>query len=392
MTDVGFDEYLGAVRTFTDEVLIPKELEMVDSGAVPPDVVEQMAALGLFGITLPRHLGGQGWSPEEQVRLTFEFTRASCVYRSRISTTIGLCSQLLLDYGTTEQRERYLPAMASGSCVTSFALTEEQAGSDASALRSTAERRGDHFLLNGTKRYITNAAWCDLLIVFARSPGSSGPHGLSAFLVPRYTPGVEVTLPRHMNGHAEGPVAEITFRDVRIPAAAVIGGEEGGGLRQALRGINHARLHVAATGVGQATRLLAEAAEHAVTRVQFGQPLSEIGAVEAMLGQSMVEIEAGRALATEAARRFGEPDSHHLVAAAKHYCSEMAGRVADRAVQILGGEGIVGDHPVPRMWRDVRALRIYEGASQIHERNLGRHVAEVARRRMVDPDRAVSSR
>ncbi len=384
---LSFEQYLDTIRAFTDSELIPGEKEMVTAGAVPERLVDRMIELGLFGITLPSEWGGLGWSMEQQVLLTFEFTRASCVYRSRFSTTIGLSSQIILDHGTDLQRELYLSKMANGRCVTSFALTEEHAGSDAGSVRTTAIKDGNDYVLNGSKRYITNGAWADLLIVFARTnPEIQGGRGTSAILVDAKWPGVSATLPTIMNGHEAGPVAELSFTDVRVPAANLIGTHEGTGLRLALRGINHARTHVAATAVGQATRILHEATRHARTREQFGQPLADFGAVESLLGQSYAELEAGRALVLDCARAFDAatgPGNDTAappaipaarIAAAKLFCTEMASRVADRALQILGGEGIVGDHPVPRMWRDVRTLRIYEGASQVHERNLARHL------------------
>ncbi|MEE2058584.1 acyl-CoA dehydrogenase family protein [Rhodococcus artemisiae] len=366
-----FDEYLDTIRRFTDDELIPGEREMVRLGHVPEPLVRRMAELGLFGITLPRGHGGLGWTVEQQVRLTFEFTRASVVYRSRFSTTIGLVSQAVATFGTDVQRERYLTAMANGDCVAAFALTEAAAGTDATAVRTTARRSGDGYVLNGSKRFITNGAWADVLMVFAVTDESNG--ALSAFLVDRTAPGVTTRLPEQMNGHAEGPIAEIVFDNVRVERDAVLGGTEGSGLRQAMRGINHARTHVAATAVGQAARLLDEASTHATRRHQFGQAIAEFGAVQSMLGRSYAELEAGRALVLDCAREFdlaGPPKER--ISAAKLYCTEMASEVADRAVQVLGGEGIVGDSPVPRMWRDVRALRIYEGASQLHERNLAR--------------------
>jgi len=373
--DMDFASYLKMVRLFTDEELIPGEGRMVRAGHVPPELVERMALLGLFGITLPREYGGLAWTVEEQVLLTLEFTRASCVYRSRFSTTIGLCSQLLLDHGTEAQRDVYLPKMSAGECVSSFALTEPEAGSDAGNMQTRAVRDKDSYVLNGHKRYITNGAWADLLVVFARA--EMGP---SVFLVAKGTPGVSTRLPERMNGHEAGPVAEIELVDVRVSADNLVGGVEGTGLRMALRGINHARTHVAATAVGQATRLLTSATQHAMTRKQFGTPLVDQGAVQAMLGRSYAELAAGRALVLECARAFDRgPIPHHQIAAAKLFCTEMAGDVADRAMQILGGEAIVGDSPVPRIWRDLRAMRIYEGTSQIHERNLTRHLVTTTR-------------
>ncbi len=368
--DLDFDDHLEAVRRLTDEELIPGEAEMVEIGEVPPPLVTRLVETGLFGITLPREWGGLGWTMEQQVRLTLEFTRASPVYRSRFSTTIGLCSQILLDHGTDEQRDRYLRDMATGRCVTSFALTEPGAGSDATAVATTAVRDGDQYVIDGEKRFITNGAWADLLIVFART----GDSGFSAILVPADTEGVTATLPTRMNGHEAAPVAELSFSDVRVPTTH-LNGHEGAGLTLALRGINHARTHVAATAVGCATRLLGEATAHALTRHQFGQPIAEFGVIEAMLGRSRAELEAARALVLDCARSW---DTGSIpwpkIAAAKLVATETANQIADRAVQILGGDGIVGDHPVGRLWRDVRALSIYEGTTQIHERNLARHL------------------
>jgi acyl-CoA dehydrogenase len=368
--DLDFDAYLDLIRHLTDDELIPGETDMVDLGEVPPALVARLAQTGLFGITLPREWGGLGWTMEQQVRLTFEFTRASPVYRSRFSTTIGLCSQILLDHGTDEQRERYLRDMATGRCVASFALTETGAGSDATAVTTTAVRDGDQYIIDGHKRFITNGAWADLLVVFART----GDDRFSAILVPADTEGVTATLPTRMNGHEAGPVAELTFVDVRVPTTNLIG-DEGAGLTLALRGINHARTHVAATAVGCATRLLTEAAAHALTRHQFGQPIAGFGVIEAMLGRSRAELEAARALILDCARAWDAGSvPWPRIAAAKLVATETAKEIADRAVQILGGEGIVGDHPVGRLWRDVRALSIYEGTTQIHERNLARHL------------------
>ncbi|MEU6663386.1 acyl-CoA dehydrogenase family protein [Streptomyces sp. NPDC046821] len=385
---VDFDTYLRMIAAFTDDELIPGEPEMVTSGGVPDEIVQRMAELGLFGISVPRAYGGLGWTMEQQVLLTFEFTRASCVYRSRFSTVIGLCSQAILDHGTEEQRREMLPAMAAGRRVTSFALTEPEAGSDATNVQTVARRVGDGWVLDGTKRYITNAHWADTLIVFARTEGSpaEAPE-ISAFVVDTTLPGVSTRIPDLMNGHAEGPVAEIDLESVAVPGDRLLGSTPGTGLAAAMRGINHARLHVAATCVGQANRMLEETTRHVTERHQFGAPLADLGVVQAELGRCYAEMEAGRALALDAARAFdGGTVPRQRISAAKLYCSEMVGRVADRCVQLLGGEGIVGPHPVPRMWRDVRTLRIYEGASAVHERNLGRAMVRSVAAEGVLPD------
>ena len=372
--DHTFDSYRKLIADFTENELIPAENEMVQAGAVPERLVERMAEVGLFGISIPRKYGGLEWNMEQQVLLTLEFTRASCVYRSRFSTVIGLCSQAILDHGTEDQRAELLPKMAAGELVTAFALTEEGAGSDAAQLTTSAVLGNDGYVLNGDKRYITNAGWADAFLVFARTDLSiPGAKGVSALIVDATLPGVATSLPTRMTGHAEAPVGEIHLNNVWVPTANMLGGAqgEGQGLAMALRGINHARLHVAATCVGQATRILEEITSHVTGREQFNAPLADLGAVQAVLGECFAEVEAARALVMEGARSFDEGDvPRHRIAAAKLFASEMAGRVADKCLQLLGGEGIVGDHPIPRMWRDVRALRIYEGSSPIHERNL----------------------
>ncbi|RAX46888.1 acyl-CoA dehydrogenase [Arthrobacter sp. AQ5-05] len=372
--DYTFDSYRKLIADFTENELIPAENEMVQAGAVPERLVKRMAEVGLFGISIPRKYGGLEWNMEQQVLLTLEFTRASCVYRSRFSTVIGLCSQAILDHGTEDQRAELLPKMAAGELVTAFALTEEGAGSDAAQLATSAVLENENYVLNGDKRYITNAGWAHAFVVFARTDQSiPGAKGVSALIVDATLPGVSTSLPTRMNGHAEAPVGEIHLNNVSVPSSNMLGGARGGGqgLTMALRGINHARLHVAATCVGQATRILEEITSHVTDREQFNAPLADLGAVQAVLGECFAEVEAARALVMEGARSFDEGDvPRHRIAAAKLFASEMASRVADKCLQLLGGEGIVGDHPIPRMWRDVRALRIYEGSSPIHERNL----------------------
>lgn len=363
-----FPEYLDRIATFTNEVLIPGEAEMVQAGKVPDSIVESMANLGLFGISIPRELGGLDWSMEEQVKLTMEFTRASAVYRSRFSTVIGLCSQGLLDFGTSEQKTKWLPPMAAGETVTAFGLTEPNAGSDAQSLSTEALREGDGWVINGKKRYITNGAWADQLFIFARTTD-----GICCFIVDRLAVGVSTRAAETMNGHEAGPVAEVELCDVHVPEDALVGTETGTGMKMALRGINHARMHVAATAVGQATRILEETVKHVSNREQFDAPLSDLGVVQNTLGECFAQLEAGRALTLESARTFDEGTiARHRISAAKLYCTETASKVADECVQMLGGEGIVGTHAVPRMWRDVRGLRIYEGSSPVHRRNLGR--------------------
>ena len=373
--DEDFDTYRASIRDFTDEVLIPAEGRMQEDREVPDDVMDQIRQRGLYAISVPREYGGSERSMEEQVLLTFEFTRASVVYRSRFSTVIGLCSQAILDHGSEEQKRTLLPRMVTGDCVTAFALTEDNAGSDASAVESVLTDTGAGFVLDGRKRFITNGAWADLYLVFARDDVGGG---MTTVLVPADAPGVVSHASTTMNGHEAGPVGSIEFSSVEIPYGSVLG-KRGSGLKAALRGINHARTHVAATCVGQGERLLREIGTFTDTRTQFGTRLADLGALQALIGRGYAEMSAARALVLECARRF---DAGHIdadrISAAKYFASEAVGRLADSAVQIFGGEGIVGEGPIPRIWRDVRALRIYEGTSQIHERNLTRMVVRSA--------------
>jgi acyl-CoA dehydrogenase len=313
---------------------------------------------------------------EEQIRLTFEFCQASCVYRSRFSTTIGLTSQAILDFGTSSQKEFYLPKMAAGECTGSFALTEPEAGSDAASLKTQAERDGDIWVINGEKRYITNAPQADVFLTMARTnPSDKSANGISAFLVDASLPGVSVGEPPRMLGNEGSHVCYVWFENVRVSESALVGGKEGAGLKAALRGINHARLHVAATCVGQAIRLIEEMTNYAARRIQFDRPVGEFGQIQALLADSQAEMAAARALCIDCAKAFdlGGPIPHVNIASAKLFASEMVSRIADRAVQILGGMGYMEDmSPIPRLYRDVRLFRIFEGTSQVQQANIAR--------------------
>ena len=370
-----FEGYLERIRTFTRERLIPNEPRLEALAAIPEEIVQEMREIGLFGISIPEAYGGLGFGMEQQVLLTIAFTQASAVYRSRFSTTIGLCSQAILDFGTEEQRRRWLPGMAAGTITGAFALTEPEAGSDAGNVQTTAIRDGDRYVVNGAKRYITNAPEADVFVLMARTdPALPGAAGVSAFAVPADTPGIRVGPVPRMMGQTGSHATEVFFEDCRIPAATLLGGVEGGGLKAALRGINHARTHVAATCVGQAIRLIDEALDHATRRRQFGQPIADFQSIQNMLADSRAETAAAKALVLDCARAFdrGPPIPHADIACAKYFASEMVCRVADRAVQIFGGAGYMEENAVARLYRDVRLFRIFEGASQIQQQQIAR--------------------
>ena len=372
-----FEEYLFSVRDLSQNVLRPAEKRLTREGGIPDDLTNALKDIGLFGISIPKEFGGFGFTMEQQVRLTFEFCQASCVFRSRFSTTIGLTSQAILDFATEEQKNKYLPKMASGACTGAFALTETEAGSDASALTTTAKKSGNKgWLINGEKRYITNAPQADVFLVMARTDeNSSGSRGISAFLVDADRPGITVGEPPEMLGNEGSHACYVWFDDCEVPHEALIGGVEGRGLKAALRGINHARLHVAATCVGQAIRIIDEMTSYASKRQQFGKPIGEFGQIQALLADSQSEMTAGKALCLDCAKKFDEETEIPFVniASAKLFCSEMVSRVADRAVQVMGGLGYMEDlSDVPRLFRDVRLFRIFEGASQIQQTNIAK--------------------
>ncbi len=371
-----FEDYLTAVRELSQDVLRPNEHRLTREGGIPEDLTEALKEIGLFGISIPEEYGGLGCSMEEQIRLTFEFCQASCVYRSRFSTTIGLTSQAILDFGTSSQKEFYLPKMATGECTGSFALTEPEAGSDAASLKTQAERDGDIWVINGEKRYITNAPQADVFLTMARTnPNDKSANGISAFLVDASLPGVSVGEPPRMLGNEGSHVCYVWFENVRVSEGALVGGKEGAGLKAALRGINHARLHVAATCVGQAIRLIEEMTNYAARRIQFDRPVGDFGQIQALLADSQAEMAAARALCIDCAKAFdlGGPIPHVNIASAKLFASEMVSRIADRAVQILGGMGYMEDmSPIPRLYRDVRLFRIFEGTSQVQQANIAR--------------------
>jgi len=377
-TAAEFESWLDGIRRLVEERLIPAEPRLDGEETLPEDLTQLLRDAGLFGISIPASYGGAGLSMEQQVRAMFEVTRASAVYRARFSTTIGLGSQPILYNGTEEQRRAWLPRMASGEVTAAFCLTEPENGSDAGGLRTRAWRDGGHYVIDGVKRYITNAPQAQVFIVMARTDAESrDAAGISAFIVPAGTPGLRCGPADRKMGQDGSATSEVFFEGVRIPAANLIGGREGDGFKTAMRGINHARLHVAVTCVGQAQRLLDEALAYAVRRQQFGQPIAEFQLVQAMLADSRAEVLAARSMILETARAFdraGQAQGSLVaeIACCKLFASEMVCRVADRAVQIHGGAGYMRGTPVERLYRDVRLFRIFEGTSQIQQMLIAR--------------------
>jgi acyl-CoA dehydrogenase len=362
------DQLLTAIRRFVNERLRPAEAQIAEADAVPQSIVDGMKELGLFGLSVPEEFGGLGLSMEDEALACMEIGRTSLAFRSVFGTNVGIGSQGLVMFGTPEQKEKYLPGIATGEITTSFALTEPEAGSDAAAVRTRAIPDGDVYVLNGTKRYITNADISQLYTVMARTaPDIEGAAGVSAFLVPSNLHGITVGKPERKMGQQGAHICDINFDNVRVPAENRLGAE-GAGFKIAMQVLDRGRIHIAAVYTGTADRLIADSVAYAAERRQFGKPIAEFQLVQAMIADSKTEYLAARALVLETARLRDTGANVVLeAAAAKYYASEMVGRVADRAVQIFGGAGYIADYGIERFYRDVRIARIYEGTSQIQQ-------------------------
>jgi acyl-CoA dehydrogenase len=362
------DQLIDTVRRFVTERLRPLEAQVAEEDAMPDDVVEEMKGLGLFGLSIPEAYGGLELTMEEECLVVIELGRTSPAFRSTFGTNVGIGSQALVMFGTEAQKQKYLPGIASGEIITSFALTEPEAGSDSAAVQTRAIRDGDHYVLNGSKRFITNANKADLFTVMARSdPSKPGAGGVSAFLVPRDLPGVSVGKPEKKMGQQGAHVCDVIFDNVRVPAENRIGAE-GEGFKVAMQVLDKGRLHISALCVGVAERLIADSVAYAAERKQFGQPLSGFQLIQGMIADCKTEALAARALTMETARKRDAGQNVTMEgAAAKYFASEMVGRVADKAVQIFGGAGYIAEYGIERFYRDVRIFRIYEGTSQIQQ-------------------------
>ena len=369
---------LATIERFVRERLIPAENEVVETDAIPAGIVCAMREIGLFGLTVPEDYGGFGLTMEEEVDVTFALTRASPAFRSIMGTNNGIGSQGIVIDGTVEQKQKWLPRLASGELIGSFALTEPGAGSDAASLTTTAVRDGDVYIVNGTKRYITNAPEAGLFTLMARTDSSQrGAAGVSAFIVEAGTPGITVGRPDKKMGQRGAHTADVIFENCRVPAENLIGEREGQGFKTAMKVLDKGRLTIAAACVGSASRMLDDTITYTLERKQFGEPLAHFQLVQAMLADSQAELYAARSMVIDAARRRDDGQDVSLHASCcKLFASEMCGRVADRCVQAHGGAGYVSDYAIERFYRDVRLFRIFEGTTQIQQLIIGRGLAK----------------
>ncbi|RWU17089.1 acyl-CoA dehydrogenase [Pseudomonas alkylphenolica] len=374
---------LDSLSRFVRERLVPAEHEVAENDRIPASIIEEMRALGLFGLCIPQDYDGLGLSMEEEVLVAFELGKTSPAFRSLIGTNNGIGSQGLIIDGTEAQKRNYLPRMASGELIGAFALTEPGAGSDAASLRTSAVLDGDSYVLNGTKRFITNAPHAGIFTVMARTNlHIKGAGGISAFIVEAGTPGLSLGKVDQKMGQKGAHTCDVIFENCRIPAANLIGGVEGVGFKTAMKVLDKGRLHIAAICVGAAERMLADALAYALERQQFGQPLAEFQLIQAMLADSQAEIYAARCMVVDAARKRDlKQDVSMEASCCKMFASEMCGRVADRAVQIFGGAGYVAEYGIERFYRDVRLFRIYEGTTQIQQLVIARNLIRRAENR-----------
>jgi acyl-CoA dehydrogenase len=371
-----FKEVLNTVRDFVRTRVIPLEEQIENEDRIPDELIEASRELGLFGWALPEEYGGLGLDAVEDVRLAMELGYTTPAFRSLFGTNNGIAGQVLVNYGTDVQKKQWLPRLASGEVMASFALTEAEAGSDPSGLRTTAIREGDTYRINGSKRFITNAQLSQVLVVFARTDqNATGTRGISAFLVDTGSPGVTIGPHDKKMGQEGAWTSEIFFDDVVVGMDRLIGGEEEVGFRAAMASLAKGRLHISAICVGQAQRILDESVAYAAEAKQGGKPIGTFQLIQGMIGESYAELRAAKALALDAARDFQDGTDRKLgPSASKLFASEMLGRVADRGVQIHGGLGYMRAVPVERFYRAARLFRIYEGTSEIQKLVLARHL------------------
>jgi acyl-CoA dehydrogenase len=377
-----FADVLKQIKDFVRTRVVPREFEIMTTDAIPHDIRALAAEMGLFGYAIPQEWGGLGLDLVQDVEVAMELGYTSLAFRSMFGTNNGIAGQVLVNFGTQQQKERWLPGLAAGEVVASFALTEPGAGSNPAGLRTTATADGDGWVIDGSKRFITNATEADLFVVFARTqPATTSGNGIAVFLVPGAADGVEVGVKDAKMGQEGSRTADVTFTNVRVGPEALVGGDGEVGYRAAMTSLARGRIHIAGLAVGCAQRALDESVSYAATATQGGTPIGEYQLVQAMLADQQTGVLAGRALTREAARLYVTGEDRRIApSAAKLFCTEMAGKAADLAVQVHGGMGYMREVPVERLYRDVRLLRLYEGTSEIQRLIIGGGLVRTAQR------------
>ena len=356
-----------ALRSFSQERLAPNAARWDKEGHFPKEELKELAALGAFGVAVPEALGGAGLDYVSLALVLEEIAAGDGGTSTIISVNNCPVCSIAMMYANDAQKEQWLRPLAQGQMLGAFALTEPHTGSDASALRTTAVREGDEYVINGTKQFITSGKYGDVAIVMAVTDKAAGKKGISAFWVPTSAPGYIVAGIEHKMGQHSSDTAQILFENCRIPAANLIG-EEGQGYKIALSGLEGGRIGIASQSVGMARAAFEAALAYARDRETFGKPIFEHQSVQFKLSEMATQIEAARQLIRHAAsmKDAGLPCLKEA-AMAKLFASEMAERVVSDAMQVFGGYGYVSDFPVERIYRDVRVCQIYEGTSDIQK-------------------------
>ncbi len=363
-----FSIFLETIKKFVNQKLIPRESEVEETNSIPIDIISEMKHIGLFGISIPTKYGGSNLSMEQEVKLTFELGKASPAFRSIAGTNIGIGSQTIVMSGTDEQKTKYLPKFASGEIIGSFALTEPDSGSDAMSIKTTAKKNGEGYIINGTKRYITNAPIAGIFSVMAKTKDEKSSSSISCFLVESDLPGITIGKPDSKMGQRGALTSDIIFDNCFVRKDALLGGREGIGFTTAMKVLDKGRLHISGICVGLSERLLDEALKFATSRKQFGEEISNFQLVQAMIADSKAEILAAKGLIINTAKMRDKEKNVTLESScAKLFCSEILGKITNKTIQIHGGAGYMTEYPVERLYRDARLFRIYEGTSQIQQ-------------------------
>lgn len=362
-----FEAFIEQLHRYVRERLIPAEAQVIAEDRIPDAILQEMRDMGLFGLTMPEEYGGSGMNISQYVETIRVLSYALPAYRSITSINLGMVCSAIKNSGTAEQRAEWLPRLAAGE-IASFGLTEPGSGSDSAAMQTTATRSGNGYVLNGTKRYITNAPFAKVALIMARTSKEALPKNahVSAFIVPMDTPGISVGKSDKKMGQAGSHIADIVMDDVHVPGDALLGGEEGRGFATAMQSLDNGRLSVGAASAGYAKRILDTAVRYSTERKAFGEPIAQFQLIQAMLADSMAELYAAECMLRDASAKADAGIKVLKEAAAtKMFASEMCGRVADRCVQIHGGAGYLAEYEAERFFRDSRIYRIYEGTTQI---------------------------
>ncbi|WP_234035641.1 acyl-CoA dehydrogenase family protein [Erythrobacter insulae] len=378
MDEDTFEQFAEQLDRYVKERLIPAENDLIEADAVPPEIVDEMRDMGLFGISVPEQYGGAGLNMTQYARVVNAMSYAAPAYRSIFSINVGMFASALKNGGTEAQREEWYPQLVEGK-IACFGLTEPGSGSDSAAMQTTAtpDPDGNGWILNGTKRYITNAPHADVALIMARTEKDALPKNahVSAFLVPMNTPGISTGSPDKKMGQSGSHISDIMLDDVKIPGDALLGGETGKGFRFAMQSLDNGRISVGAAATGYARRALDSALRYANERKAFGEPIARFQLIQAMLADSETEIYAAESMMRDVTARADRGENIITKAAAfKVFASEMCGRVVDRVVQIYGGAGYLAEYDAERFFRDARIYRIYEGTTQILQLQIAKHM------------------